>query len=272
MSHWTLDDIAWDRFDPSRVDGEIVKIVKAASLVEHNGGDYATYLCNVFGDDPAFQQAARDWAVEEVQHGRALARWAKLADPAFDFDVAFARFTSGYGLDLDTTESIRGTRSGELVARCIVETGTSSYYSALAEATDEPVLKEICKRIAADEFRHYRLFYSYLKRYLRADQIGKWGRLLVVLRRLRESEDDELAYAYFAANAAGGEPYDHKRYRRAYAARAYDLYRPQHLERVVSMSFKAAGIRGWDGVRRALALAGYWFMAARAHILRRVEA
>lgn len=165
---WTLDDIAWDRFDPDRVDPETVKVVKAASLVEHNGEDYATYLCNVFHDDPEFQTAARHWAGEEVQHGRALRRWAELADPTFDFDAAFKRFTAGFQLPLDAEESVRGSRAGELISRCIVETGTSSWYSAIKDGTDEPVLKEICRRIAADELRHYKLFYANLKRYLDA--------------------------------------------------------------------------------------------------------
>ena len=62
MKHWTLDDIAWDKLDRSKVDPEMVRLIKAASLVEYNGADYATYLCNVFPDDAAFQQAARDWA------------------------------------------------------------------------------------------------------------------------------------------------------------------------------------------------------------------
>jgi hypothetical protein len=105
---WTLDDIPWHRFDSAEVDPELVKVVKAASLVEANGGDYATYLCNVFPDDPAFQQAARAWAAEEVQHGQALARWAELADPAFDFEACFARFTAGYRLPLEAGSSVRG--------------------------------------------------------------------------------------------------------------------------------------------------------------------
>ena len=97
---------------------------------------------------------------EEIQHGMALGRWAQLADPAWDFDAAFARFRAGYKLPLEATGSVRGSQAGEMMARCIVETGTSSYYSALKDATDEPVLKQICAKIAADEFRHYKLFYA----------------------------------------------------------------------------------------------------------------
>jgi len=57
--HWTLDDLPWDQIDRSKADAEILKIIKAAALVEYNGRDYATYLCNVFSDDPEFQQVAR---------------------------------------------------------------------------------------------------------------------------------------------------------------------------------------------------------------------
>ena len=51
MGHWTLDDIAWNCFEPAKVDDAILRIVKAASLVERNGADYAQYLCQVFHDD-----------------------------------------------------------------------------------------------------------------------------------------------------------------------------------------------------------------------------
>ena len=74
MGNWTLDDIPWERFDGGKVDPEILRIVKAASLVEQNGGDYAVYLCNVFADDADFQAAARRWGAEEIQHGQALGR------------------------------------------------------------------------------------------------------------------------------------------------------------------------------------------------------
>src|SRR5215472_4369166 len=158
MKHWTLDDIAWDRFDASKVDADLLRIVKAASLVEHNGGDYAVYLENVFAGDDEFRTAARAWAKEEVQHGCALQHWAELADLAWNFAAAFRRFNDGFKLPLSATKSVRGTRTGELIARCIVETGTSSYYAALSEAAAEPVLKQICTRISADELRHYKLF------------------------------------------------------------------------------------------------------------------
>ncbi len=252
MQHWTLDDIPWDRFDAARVDPELIRIVKAASMVEYNGGDYGRYLCSVFSDDADFKDAAEGWAVEEIQHGAALARWAKLADPSFDFEQSFALFKRGVPIPVEATRSIRGSRASELVARCIVETGTSSYYTALMEAAQEPVLKEICRNIAADEFRHYKLFYGHLRRYIEQERIGRLRRVLVALSRIAESEDDELAYAYYAANGGTGADYDRKRWTRAYARRAYGFYKMHHIERGIGMVLKAAGLKANGRLQRAL--------------------
>jgi hypothetical protein len=72
--------------------------------------------------------------------------------------------------------------------------------------------------------------------------------LRVALGRIAESEDDELAYAYYAANESA-RPYDRKRCSRAYARRAFRLYRPHHVERMVAMLLKAVGLtpNGWLG-------------------------
>ena len=242
MKHWTLDDIAWETFDPGKVDPDLVKVIKAASLVEKNGRDYGRYLQEVFEDDPEFSEAAVLWAEEEVQHGDALGRWAEMADPSFDFRAAFEDFAANIKLPSGVDESVRGSRVGELVARCVVECGTSSMYTALANAAEEPVLKQICHKIAADELRHYKLFYKHEKRYLEIERVGRIQRFWVALSRARETEDDELAYAYFAANNRGGN-YDRKAANREYSATVYGFYRFHHVERAVSMAFKAAGLK-----------------------------
>jgi hypothetical protein len=263
MGSWSLGDIPWESLDRNRLDPEIVRIVKAASLVEYNGGAYAHHLCRIFADDPEFQRTARSWGEEEIQHGKALGRWAQLIDPAFDFEGAFARFQAGYQVDFDLDVSRRGSRSGEMIARCMVEVGTSSYYSALAEAVQEPVLKEICRRIAADEFRHYKLFYQNLMRCLERERIGFWQRLRVAARRIRESEDDELAYAYYAANENAG-PYDRRRYKRAYARRAYALCRRHHVVHGITLIFKAVGLHPHGWLARAATVLAWNAMRYRA--------
>ena len=242
MKHWRIEDVAWDRFDPAAVDPDIVPLVKAAAMVERNGRDYATYLGRVFRDDPDFRQAADHWATEEVQHGDALGRWAMMADSSWDYTAAFARYRSGYAVKVDADASVRGSLTGELIARCMVETGTSSYYSALAEATDEPVLKQVCKLIAADEFRHFKLFYDHMRRYLSRENIGVLSRLRIALGRIGESEDDELAYAYHCGNEPESLAYDHTRCIAHYMSGAMGFYRFRHVERSTGMILKAVGL------------------------------
>jgi rubrerythrin len=257
MKHWTLDQIAWDRFDPAKVDPEIVPLVKAAALVEKNGVDYAVYLNNVFVDDPDFRRAANNWAVEEVQHGDALGRWAEMADPDWSFDDAFRRYRTGYKIDVKADSSIRGSRTGELIARCMVETGTSSYYTALGESTEEEVLKQVCRLIAADEYRHFKLFYDHMKRYLARENLSFPKRLRVAAGRIGESEDDELAFAYHCGNEAESVPYSHDRCIAGYMGRAMGYYRFRHIERGMGMVFKSIGLEP-RGRLSDLAAKGAW--------------
>lgn len=242
MKHWRIADVDWERFDPGKLDPELIPLVKAAAMVERNGTDYALYLNRVFADDPDFQQAADHWAEEEVQHGDALGKWATLADPGWDYVGSFARYKAGYSLPLDAEASIRGSRTGELIARCMVETGTSSYYTALGEATEEPVLRQICRLIAADEFRHFKLFYDHMRRYLARENIGVLRRLRIAAGRVTETEDDELAYAWHCSNEPTELAYQHGRCTAAYMSRAMACYRFRHIERGMGMIFKAVGL------------------------------
>ncbi len=271
MKHWRIEDVAWDRFEPSKVDPDVLKLVKAASVVERNGVDYAVYLRNVFNDDPDFGQAADNWAVEEVQHGDALGQWAMLADPSWDYPAAFERYRSSYHIPLEVDASVRGSRTGELIARCMVETGTSSFYTALADATDEPVLKGICKQIAADEYRHFKLFYDHMKRYLAREKLGVWSRTRIALGRVTESEDDELAYAYHCTNEDPALAYDHKRCIAAYMARAMGFYRQSHIDRAMGMMFKTIGFTPHGRVSRAASRLAFGAMRRRGQKFARQE-
>jgi hypothetical protein len=271
MGHWTLDDIAWDRFDRRAVDPEIVRIIKAASLVEYNGDAYARHLCRIFADDPSFQMAAQRWGEEEIRHGAALGRWAALAEPGFDFAAAFDRFRAGYRIDFNHARSRRGSRTGEMVARCMVEVGTSAYYAALRDGVREPVLKQICGNIAADEVRHYKLFRRNLGRCLEAEGIGFWRRLRVAFGRIAEAQDDELAYAYYAANETA-LPYDRRRCHRAYARRAYALFCQSHVAQGVAMFCKAVGLAPHGPLARGASRLAWAFLRRRAARLARAAA
>ena len=250
MTGWTLDDIPWHRFDPQAVDADLLAVVKTAALVEANAADYVAYLDGVFADDAVFRAEAARWGVEEQQHGAALGRWAELADPGFDFARALADFRAGFRVPQGVSQSIRGSRAGELIARQVVETGTSSFYSAIRDAAAEPVLKAIAGRIAADEFAHYRLFAAHFARYQARRPLPLATRLKVAATRFSEAEDDELGWAWFAANVLPrdrGARYASGVHTRAYTARALRLYRRSHVDNGVRMLLRAVRLRpgGW---------------------------
>lgn len=260
MAHWTLDDIAWERFDAARVDADLLAVVKTAALVEANAADYVVYLRNVFHDDAAFVAAAEQWGVEEKQHGAALGRWAELADPGFSFEQALSDFRAGYSLDLETSTSVRGSRAGELIARQVVETGTSSFYSAIRDGTDEPVLKAVAGRIASDEFFHYQLFAKHFQRYQERTRLSTWARLKIAFGRMQEAEDEELGYAFFAANVLQRDrqaDFKAMNYGREYQRRALQLYRRPHIENAVRMVLRAADLKS-SGWLYALASKALW--------------
>ncbi|MCC6920074.1 MAG: ferritin-like domain-containing protein [Alphaproteobacteria bacterium] len=249
---WTLDDIAWQRFDRSKVDQDLLMAVKAACVVEFNAPDYVDYLKAVFPNDADLHATFDQWGGEEAQHGRALAAWVKLADPEFDFEATFEAFREGYRpphFD-DAAVSVRGSRRGEMIARCVVESGTTSYYSAMRDATEEPVLKQIAAHIAGDEMRHWRLFFD-LQQVQPEPELGLLKKIRIAAGRLGEAEDDELGYAYYCANTPidriGIDPYDRKACVKAYETRVLRLWRPQHLDRAVGMIAAAVGLRpkGW---------------------------
>jgi hypothetical protein len=265
---WTLDDVDWAAFDASKVDRDLLSAVKAAALVELNAPDYVTYLKRVYETTrPDAVPSIEHWGKEEVQHGLALGRWAEMADPSFKLETAFQRFREGYRpAHFESGEgSVRGSRRGEMIARCVVESGTSSYYSAIKDATEEPVLKEIAGRIAADEFRHYQLFYKILTTETEPE-LPLWKKIWVAITRVNESDDDELSYAYYAANVPkereAEEPYIRKTYAKAYHARAMVLYRRHHIDKMVKMVAKPAGLNP-AGRISAFASAALWRILSR---------
>ena len=54
-------------------------------------------------------------------------------------------------------EQLEESRALEIAARCVVETGTATFYTTLHACAREPVLKQLTGLIRRDEVRHYQL-------------------------------------------------------------------------------------------------------------------
>ena len=59
---------------------------------------------------------------------------------------------------------------------------------------------------------------------------------------MAEGEDDELAYAYYAANIGSG-PYNRKACAAAHGSKALSRYQPGHIKLATNMTMKAVGLK-----------------------------
>jgi hypothetical protein len=208
QQHWTLDDIEWSslRRDLVANNEPLFYLIASASFVEAATDLYTQNLVDYFAaDDEITGWLKAHWLPEELQHGQALRRYVQEAWPDFDWDGAYQRFLPEFTRQC-AEDGVEKTRSREMASRCIVEMGTSSYYRTLSRMTDEPVLSELTRRISADEVRHYKHFYSYLRKYEKREGRQRGGIAVALWNRLRmiDGEDSRIAMRHvFRARNAG---------------------------------------------------------------------
>ena len=190
--HWSLDDIPWHlvRRDAVERNRAFFFLVATASLMESATDIYTENLVEYFaGDEEVTSWLAHSWLPEELQHGRALRRYVETAWPEFDWEPAFRGFVEEFKPYCDI--SLESVRSLELASRCVVETGTASYYTTLSRASPEPVLALLTRCIADDEVRHYKHFYRYFRGYRQVERPSRAAVAPALWRRLRMTGGDD---------------------------------------------------------------------------------
>jgi hypothetical protein len=222
-AHWQISDIAYDTIDRSRVadDEALFHMVTSASFIETGSDTYTRNLVEHFADQPELAEwLAVHWEPEELQHGAALARYVQTVWPRFPWQAAYDSFFDEYER-LCTVETLQ-KGALEMVARCVVEMGTTTYYQTLhtlAGRCDEPVLADLVNRIRADEIGHYKHFLAYFKSLKAQQPVSRWGVMRALwarLRELRESDSDvALRHVWAHTHIAGAELFPN-------GARTYD--------------------------------------------------
>jgi hypothetical protein len=175
----------------ARDDDNLFHLATCASFIESGADLYTSNLVDYFRDDAeVFDWLRTQWEPEELQHGRALKSYVQHAWPDFDWDTAYRSFLDEYATYCKV-ELLAPTRALEMAARCVVETGTATYYTALARSTTEPVLRDLASRIAADEVSHYKHFYHFFRRYQEAERRGRARVLLTLGRRTLQLRSED---------------------------------------------------------------------------------
>jgi hypothetical protein len=156
---------------------------------------YTGNLVEYFGDDAEISTwLATHWEPEELQHGRALRAYVESVWPEFDWERAFAAFLVDYS-KLCSIEVLGPTHALELASRCVIETGTSTLYRAVRDATKDPILREITDHIQRDEVRHFKYFFDFFRRYQVAGGASRWAVAKMLLMRVREIRDSDTMCA-----------------------------------------------------------------------------
>ena len=197
---WSVDDIPYHAlaYDQVRDDQRLFHILASASFIEITSDLYTHNLVEFFHDDrEVVEWLEGRWEREELQHGAALKRYVQTAWPGFDWETAYRSFLAEYSLCC-TVDQLASTKALEMAARCVVETGTATFYRMLSELSREPVLKRLAAEISADEVRHYKHFYRYFLRYRRLEQPGRAAIFRTLLNRATEVETEDAFYAFKA--------------------------------------------------------------------------
>ncbi|MDW3681836.1 ferritin-like domain-containing protein [Cupriavidus sp. CV2] len=251
---WSLSDIDFQAIDTARVrpDRELFYLLVSASFVESGSDTYAGNLAHYYAANPETSSwLSEHWEAEELQHGLALRRYVEHVWPEFDWERGYARFFEEYRHTC-SIDKFEPTEALEMAARCVVETGTAALYRSLEQASDEPVLRNLTRRIADDEVRHYKHFYRYFNTFNAVERLGRLRVLGALVRRLLEikNEDAEIALRNVLRIERGTEDIPQKDVRKLNSRVSAVIRRNLPIEMTVKMLLRP--LRLHAGVERAI--------------------
>lgn len=208
---WELIDIPFDTIEVNAVcsDEFLFTTLASASFVEILAQTYSANLIQHFGGNTEITDwLETHWRPEEIQHGQALKTYVKVVWPEFDWESGHARFRADYAACC-TVEQLEPHRALELIARCVVETGTSTFYRAIRDYVHEPVLRGLIDKIKTDEAAHYTFFRRHFAAFNASERHTPCAVIATIWRRLREvrGEDAYIAFKHVHATRNPGVPF-----------------------------------------------------------------
>lgn len=251
---WSIGEIDFAAIDVARVrpDRELFYLLVSASFVESGSDTYAGNLASYYAANPeASGWLSGQWEAEELQHGLALRRYVEHVWPGFDWERGYARFFDEYRHTC-SVDKFEPSEALEMAARCVVETGTAALYRSLEQASDEPVLRNLTRRIANDEVRHYKHFYRYFNTFNDLERLGRLRVLGALVRRLLEikNEDAEIALRNVLRIERGAEDIPQKDVRRLNSRVSAVIRRNLPVDMTVKMLLRPLDLHA--GVERAI--------------------
>ncbi|GGC57388.1 ferritin-like domain-containing protein [Undibacterium terreum] len=214
---WNYRDIDFASIDKSAIhdDDLMFYMLASASLVEIMAELYTDNLIEKFrGNAELVEWLKSHWQHEEVQHGYALKAYVRHVWPEFDWHTANARFREEY-VALCTAEQLEDDPALELIARCVVETGTTTMYHAVHDYVREPVLRKLFADIKTDEANHYARFRQFYEIYSKSSPKSPWSVTSTIWRRMTEirGEDSYIAFKHVFSVRNPAMPFQEQNWR-----------------------------------------------------------
>lgn len=194
---WGLDSIPFNSVDSQQVihREDLFYLVVAASFIEIASDLYTANLAEYFQEDVEIVEwLEKHWQHEEVRHGYSLRDYAKHVWPDFNWDAAYQSFFDEYA-PLCTVEEFEPSQALEMAARCVIETGTATFYTALSGQSPEPILAGIAANIRAEEVGHYKYFYRYFRQYRQQEGTARRQVFGAIWRRIVEARNSDAEIA-----------------------------------------------------------------------------
>ncbi|MGK2870960.1 MAG: ferritin-like domain-containing protein [Alphaproteobacteria bacterium] len=248
---WSVCEIPYHQLVRDRIkeDIQLLYLLASASFIEITSDLYTRNLVEFFGGDhETVGWLEQRWEPEELQHGVALKRYVQAAWPDFDWDAAYRSFFTEFS-PICSMEALAPTGALVMAAQCVVETGTSSFYTMLAQIDREPVLTHLATRIRGDEVRHYKHFYRYFRKYCERERPGRIAVLGTLLKRAAavHSEEALIAFKHVHATQNPGAEFrksDYASYRDCVRRMAKDHF---PMEMAMKLMLKPLGLGGVAG-------------------------
>lgn len=160
---WKFDeDVAWSSIRRDLVSAEELETLRLAALTEGFTPTYIADLLDLYCDDSEMGAFLSIQYYEEYKHFHALRRYLRLNGVEVTDEELVAR------------RSTRTSYSSKLIPLLkfgLSEIFTAVFYRNLSRSTNEPVLAQLCRFIASDEYRHLNFYTSYLEYYVQIKNI-----------------------------------------------------------------------------------------------------
>ncbi len=154
---WDMDkDIAWDRFDATKLTDEQAMTIKMNAITEWSALPATEMFLRDNRDDSDFCAFMSVWFFEEQKHSLVLMEYLRRFKPEMvptEAELHNVRFEFEPAPPLET-----------LMLHFCGEIRLNHWYRRASEWHDEPVIKQIYMQLSQDEARHGGAYLRYMKR------------------------------------------------------------------------------------------------------------